>query len=119
MPKVTVYIRNEDIDEWKSIGAKTTFVHNALKAVKEGGLEALSLIVDDRTSVVQLGSELKHATQEEFRDSLKPKTIIAPKEVVEIARGLNLKKDRNGLCKIHGIPLDGRGRCLQKGCKYS
>lgn len=49
----------------------------------------------------------------------RPKTINAPKEVVDIARGLNLKKDRNGLCKIHGIPLDGRGRCLQKGCKYS
>ena len=23
------------------------------------------------------------------------------------------------LCKVHGLPLDGRGRCLQKGCKYS
>lgn len=23
------------------------------------------------------------------------------------------------LCKIHGLPLDDRGRCLQKGCKYS
>jgi hypothetical protein len=23
------------------------------------------------------------------------------------------------LCKIHGTPLDARGKCLQKGCKYS
>lgn len=23
------------------------------------------------------------------------------------------------LCKIHGIPLDDRGRCMQKGCKYA
>lgn len=22
-------------------------------------------------------------------------------------------------CKVHGLPLDSRGRCLQKGCKYS
>lgn len=21
-------------------------------------------------------------------------------------------------CKIHGIPLDARGRCMQKGCRY-
>lgn len=23
------------------------------------------------------------------------------------------------LCKIHGTPLDSRGKCLQKGCKYA
>lgn len=23
----------------------------------------------------------------------------------------------SGVCKIHGTPLDGRGKCLQKGCK--
>lgn len=23
------------------------------------------------------------------------------------------------MCKVHGIPLDSRGRCLQKGCKYA
>lgn len=25
----------------------------------------------------------------------------------------------NGLCKAHGTPLDDRGRCMQKGCKYA
>jgi hypothetical protein len=25
----------------------------------------------------------------------------------------------NGVCKIHGLLLDARGRCLQKGCKYA
>lgn len=25
----------------------------------------------------------------------------------------------NGICKIHGTPLDSRGKCLQKGCKYA
>lgn len=23
------------------------------------------------------------------------------------------------LCRVHGTPLDNRGRCLQKGCKYA
>lgn len=34
MPKVTVYIRNEDIDKWKSIEHKTLFIHNALNEQK-------------------------------------------------------------------------------------
>lgn len=25
----------------------------------------------------------------------------------------------NGVCKVHGTPLDDRGKCLMKGCKYS
>lgn len=25
----------------------------------------------------------------------------------------------NGICKEHKVPLDSRGRCLQKGCKYA
>lgn len=27
--------------------------------------------------------------------------------------------EKNKLCKIHGTPLDDRGRCMQKGCKYA
>ncbi len=23
------------------------------------------------------------------------------------------------VCKVHGTPLDSRGKCLQKGCKYA
>ena len=26
---------------------------------------------------------------------------------------------KQAVCKIHGTPLDFRGRCLQKGCKYA
>lgn len=50
-----------------------------------------------------------------------PFTINAPEEVVKIAKSLNLSphRDSNGLCKVHGIPLDSRGKCLQKGCKYA
>lgn len=37
---------------------------------------------------------------------------------------LTSSKDSNSrfegpLCKVHGLPLDGRGRCLQKGCKFA
>lgn len=30
-----------------------------------------------------------------------------------------ISRGNNGMCKVHGLPLDSRGRCLQKGCKYS
>lgn len=54
MPKVTVYIRNEDIEQWRSLGAKTTFIHNALKMLKQDDLSGLGLVVDDRTQVVEI-----------------------------------------------------------------
>lgn len=30
MPQVTVYVREEDIEKWKSLKKKTQFLHNAL-----------------------------------------------------------------------------------------
>lgn len=30
MPKVSFYLRNEDLDKWKSIDKKTEFIHAAL-----------------------------------------------------------------------------------------
>lgn len=43
------------------------------------------------------------------------KGVTVDKE--ERAEGLFFSRTENGLCKIHGVPLDSRGRCLQKGCK--
>lgn len=42
------------------------------------------------------------------RDGYKEPELVEPK----------FRPD-NGTCKIHGNPLDYRGKCLQKGCKYS
>lgn len=36
----------------------------------------------------------------------------------KLKQTLGVKVDAK-LCKIHGLPLDDRGRCLQKGCKYA
>jgi hypothetical protein len=35
MPKVTLYIRKEDIDKWKALDKKTEFIHNALTTIKD------------------------------------------------------------------------------------
>ncbi len=50
MPKVTVYVRKEDYPAWRSIEAKTTFIHNALNKLEVGGIDSIGMLVDDRTS---------------------------------------------------------------------
>lgn len=39
MPQVTVYIREEDIDKWKSLVKKSEFIHNALNSIPYSILE--------------------------------------------------------------------------------
>jgi hypothetical protein len=39
MPKITVYIRNEDIAKWKAIEKKTEFMHMAINARVFKGVE--------------------------------------------------------------------------------
>lgn len=47
-----------------------------------------------------------------------PIPTIKAEDKLPITRITPTKID-NGLCKIHGLPLDDRGRCMQKGCKYA
>lgn len=49
------------------------------------------------------------------------KEVSKPKELVPSIKSTHLFLDRTNLkhCKVHGLPLDNRSRCLQKGCKYS
>lgn len=137
MIQITAYLRDEeDLKRWKEIGNKTAFIHDALRvqsSTLHGTMYPKGETKIPGGKVIVNDSEISKApdmlTQEARYGAIvinpkeleppRPKTINAPKEVVEIAQSLNLKKDRNGLCKIHGIPLDGRGRCLQKGCKYA
>lgn len=37
----------------------------------------------------------------------------------KVGEATDTVKKQPGLCPIHGSPLDSRGKCLQKGCKYS
>lgn len=48
-------------------------------------------------------------------------TLVLGNSVEKITKAVaSLRFDKgNGNCKIHGAPLDSRGRCLQKGCKYA
>lgn len=92
MPKVTVYIRNDDYESWRAVGSKTQFISDALNNVAK---------VDTPVS----------------KPVGKPVRLEKPIDVIA-----NLKKvfpDARPNCKVHGLPLDDRNRCLTKGCKYA
>ena len=95
MPHVNIWIRNEDLKAWKEIGDKPTFIHDAIKVQNS----------------IKIGS-------------MYPKVIKTPKDAVEASTRIGLSHpDKStgftGLCRDHGTPLDYRGKCLQKGCKYA
>lgn len=37
----------------------------------------------------------------------------------ELGASISIARDSRSACKIHATPLDARGRCLQKGCKFA
>lgn len=92
MPKVTVYIRKEDMEAWKEIGQKTQFLHDAI-----------------------------HVQNTTMQGTMYPKIIKTPEQ----AKTMTMKQverqfaKADGLCPDHKVPLDARGRCMQKKCKYS
>lgn len=56
-----------------------------------------------------------------------PKTIISKNRKGQIVSRIGeqpdgtigIQRDLRGICKFHAVPLDSRGKCLQKGCKYA
>lgn len=51
-------------------------------------------------------------------DSEKRPVYAQPVQFHDGASGFTFEA-KKALCKIHGTPLDSRGKCLQKGCKYA
>lgn len=47
-------------------------------------------------------------------------TTTGKKLVEAVEKSASFKQmSENGLCKVHGTPLSGYGKCLQKGCKFA
>lgn len=100
MPRKNIYIRVEDESKWEGLLNKSEFIHNALQpfgTLKEAG------------------------TPVELEVTGLPDLLTKPKGKHKLPKGLVVPVGRlqNGVCKVHGTPLDSRGKCLQKGCKYS
>ena len=90
--RVNIYIRKEDEQQWIGIIDKPQWIHERLRA----GLD-------------------KPYVMERVDPEVRVKAIL------ELSRQQNNPRFTGAIksCKVHGIPLDDRGRCMQKGCKYS
>lgn len=89
MPHVNLWIRNIDWDKWNAIEDKPAWLHLALNG----------------TDVPVINKAIKERVEIE--------------KVLDNIPIIPLPTPVRKLCKIHGLPLDDRDRCLQKGCKYA
>lgn len=105
MPQVTVYIRDEDLPKWKGLEKKSEFIHNALANMMVVSSSDVPMTSDNPSQLKTINSPKKVPT---------PKLPDIPGIITADKLPSNVK-----LCKIHDTPLDSRGRCLQKGCKYA
>jgi hypothetical protein len=49
MPRVTQYVRNEDLDKWNSIVNKSEFIHNALNSLNDNTIVQVANLMDKAT----------------------------------------------------------------------
>lgn len=102
---------------YKLVGAKTP------KVAKTGGSmisDMSDLIEEDRKKPVDPQYKpIKTPTEGENKNTGVgvAKVIKTPKDAETVLD--QFKTFSKGVCKIHGIPLDSRGKCLQKGCKFA
>lgn len=103
MPRANIFIRQSDWKKWTALEKKSEWVH--------GHLTSLNSI--ERVKEIESKPEVKKVKI----NKVKPKIIKTKDDAVQAATSIQLPKI--ALCKIHEIPLDFRGKCLQKGCKYA
>jgi hypothetical protein len=112
MPQVTVYIREEDLELWKAVEKKSQFIHMALRG---NDIPKVNKAIDERIEIQKVIKPLMRQMKSTVNDVYAAQSLgqlpNAPKTLS--------KREANGVCKIHGTPLDYRGRCTQKGCKYA
>lgn len=136
MPQVTVYIRQEDLEVWKALRKKAEFLHTALqqadaykalssverKVVKEH-LSKLPSIPElpKNVGIIKTPKDAEKAVSEAFRkgEPIQRNARMTTWAEKKAGMGDSFELPPTKLCKIHGTPLDGRGKCLQKGCKYA
>jgi hypothetical protein len=87
--QTTIFIRKRNEERWQSITDKSAWVNAYLEK-------------SPPNSIVE-------------KKGLEP----VEKPLKETAFQALKERFSNGMCKIHELPLDGRGKCLQKGCKYA
>lgn len=90
MPRVNIYIRNEDWDAWEAIADKPEFIHGALTVLSSPGHARLYAEIAERMIDQQPPPPKPDLTQAKI----------------------------SGVCK-NGHLLGPNGKCMAKGCKFS
>lgn len=101
MPNATIFIRKENWAYWESLPNKSEWVNNLLYP---------------KPLVSTSPSPNPYKKQ---RDAALARIIKTPKQAAKIAAEQTTVSDARKVCPIHAVPLDDRGKCLQKKCKYS
>lgn len=98
MPHYNIWIRAEDDEKWQALENRSEWLHKHLSGAKVGPKPK-----EDNSGSV--GSRDDSPKQTQAKEN-------PPLAVIQDRFG-------TGFCKIHGTPLDARGRCLQFGCKFN
>lgn len=112
--QTTIYIRKENEARWATLEDKSRWVNEMLK----NGVKDLRFLAEAHREAVNRSVKTPMLERvKKVPTSVDTPSIIAhPTPVINYNMdGLNTKV---GLCKLHATPLDDRGRCLTKGCKY-
>lgn len=107
---ITTYIRKEDEHLWRLIVNKSQWMHEQLnRLAPDPGMQRNARMATPAERVAGLGESVEL-----------PSTPITRPPIPDIPGLTTANKIKsNGTCKVHGLPLDSRGRCMQKGCKYA
>lgn|SRR3990167_1836333 len=133
MPTVPTYITDDDFAVYLKVkkqhkSAWTEFIHNALNPITwKPGSHGDGKPIKTPKNTLTLSAPIldPKATEPPTDQPFRRKVIKSPKDAAKAVRitanpnTVNEVEPWVKLCKIHGIPLDGRGKCLQKGCRYA
>lgn len=89
-------------------------VRDFRKDLKQAFDEALA---GETVTVERGGVQYTLTANATISDNLQPSGKFSSNFIKETAQGVKIAVPK--LCKIHFTPLDDRGRCMQKGCKYA
>lgn len=76
-----------------------------------------TLKVDDRPILDQQNDP----ESDLYSSDIRPNSLLkgVPSPIPRLKQAIETRAVLVPTCKIHGTPLDNRGKCLQKGCKYA
>ncbi len=104
--RANIYIRQEHEKRW------------ANKVKKKDASAWVNAKLDEES---MMESQVAQATPRELVEEVfevKPGNARVIKNPEDVTKILKKTVGASGICKTHGVPLDNRGKCLVKGCKY-